>query len=386
MHTDPAEQVNAALAHAAQDALPDHKVDTAKPTLESAMVVSTTNTLTLIFSEDLNTTAPAASAFTDRNVDTRPPVPVWVAFDSHLYTVEEGMTDSVPVWLNKDPERTLTIPIWKTYDGGVSFTDFTFPSEVTFTSGEIFKKLTFTTTQDQQDENGERVGFEIREAAPAETPGFPRRSTVYIVDDDAGVSVSTNAISVARGESETYTLVLATLPTGDVTVTPSSREEQVTFSPPTITFAPNDWNRPKTVTGASARSTVSPSTPASGSGPVAGLANTPTATPTRTPTPSPTPAPTAMPESTATTAPTPQLTVTPAPAPTASATPGPTATPLPTVAVTPTPAPAATTTGEAPPPDDGAGVTLWIWPLLALLAVGVAAGGYVYYVRTRRGR
>ena len=68
------------------------------------------------------------------------------------------------------------MPIWKTYDGGVSFTDFTFPSEVTFTSGEIFKKLTFTTTQDQQDENGERMGFEVREAAPAVTPGFPRRS------------------------------------------------------------------------------------------------------------------------------------------------------------------------------------------------------------------
>ena len=172
MHTDPAEQVNAALAHAAQGALPDHKVDTAKPTLESAMVVSTTNTLTLIFSEDLNTTAPAASAFTDRNVDTRPPVPVWVAFDSHLYTVEESMTDSLTVWLNKDPERTLTIPIWKTYDGGVSFTDFTFPPEVTFTSGEIFKELTFTATQDQQDENGERVGFEIREAAPRGDSGL----------------------------------------------------------------------------------------------------------------------------------------------------------------------------------------------------------------------
>lgn len=176
MHTDPAEQVNAALAHAPQGAMLDHKVDTAKPTLESPMVVSTTNTLTLAFSEDLNTTAPVASAFTDRNVDTRPLVPVGVVFDSHLYTVEEGMTVSVTVWLDRDPERTRTIPIWKTYDGGVSFTDFTFPSEVTFTSGEIFKKLTFTTTQDQQDENGERMGFEIRDAAPAVTPGFPRRS------------------------------------------------------------------------------------------------------------------------------------------------------------------------------------------------------------------
>ncbi len=166
MHTDPAEQVNAALAHAAQGALPDRKVDTAKPTLESPMVVSTTNTLTLAFSEDLNTTAPAASAFTDRNVDTRPLVPVGVVFDSHLYTVEEGMTVSVTVWLDRDPERTRTMPIWKTYDGGVSFTDFTLPSEVTFTSGEIFKKFTFTTTQDQQDENGECLGLRFGRPPP----------------------------------------------------------------------------------------------------------------------------------------------------------------------------------------------------------------------------
>ena len=197
---------------------------------------------------------------------------------------------------------------------------------------------------------------------------------MYIVDDDAGVSVSTNATSVARGESETYTLVLATLPTGDVLSAHNHLCAQ------RLEQAKDGYGGVGAVHG------VASSTPASGSGPAAGLANTPTATPTRTPTPSPTPAPTAMPESTATTAPTPQPTVTPAPAPTASATPGPTATPLPTAAVTLTPAPAATTTGEAPPPDDGAGVPLRIWPLLALLAVGVAAGGYVYYVRTRRGR
>ena len=55
---------NANLAHVAQSALPGHKVDTSKPTLVSATVSGTT--LTLEFSEDLNTTAPAITAFSGK--------------------------------------------------------------------------------------------------------------------------------------------------------------------------------------------------------------------------------------------------------------------------------------------------------------------------------
>ena len=62
MHTDAAQQVNAALDHAAQGALPGQKVDTTKPSLEEAEVDD--DTLSLFFSEDLNTTAPANTAFT----------------------------------------------------------------------------------------------------------------------------------------------------------------------------------------------------------------------------------------------------------------------------------------------------------------------------------
>ena len=460
MHTDPAEQVNAALTHAAQGALPDHKADTAKPTLRSTLAVETTKTLTLTYSEALNTAAPATSAFTvrvsgssgvnptgvsilgrvvtltmaadftgghttvtytkpstnplrdlsgkeadaltNRTIRTAPPLPVGVVFESHLFTVKEGETVSVAVWLNRDPERTFTIPIWKTYDG-VGVNDFNFPDGVTFNSGEIFKELTFTATEEQLDENGQQVGLRFGTPPPGVTPGFPRQSAVYIIDEDgAGVSVSTSTISVARGESETYTLVLATLPTGDVTVTPLSREGHVTFSPPAITFTPNDWDMPKrvtlrasataggidtiahtvscyghvavasplhvSVTGASARSTQ-PGTATSvgggfgGGGSFGAALATPQPTPTSqpTPTPQPTPQPT----------PTPQ----PPPQPTATAT------------ATPTPAPAVPpTTAETPPPDDGAVVPLWLWLLLVLLAVAVAAGGYVYYARERRGR
>ena len=62
MHTDVAQQVNANLDHAARGALPGHKVDTTKPSLEEAEVDGAT--LSMFFSEELNTTAPANTVFT----------------------------------------------------------------------------------------------------------------------------------------------------------------------------------------------------------------------------------------------------------------------------------------------------------------------------------
>ena len=62
MHTDPAERVDAGLDHAAQGPLSAHKVDTNIPSLVEAEVDGTA--LTLTFSEELITTAPANTAFT----------------------------------------------------------------------------------------------------------------------------------------------------------------------------------------------------------------------------------------------------------------------------------------------------------------------------------
>ena len=62
IHTDAAKQVNANLSHAAQGPLPGHKVDTTKPSLDEAEHDDTI--LGLTFTEDLNTAAPANTAFT----------------------------------------------------------------------------------------------------------------------------------------------------------------------------------------------------------------------------------------------------------------------------------------------------------------------------------
>ena len=63
-HSNAARRVNADLAHSAQGALPDQKVDTTKPSFFEASVNGTT--LVITFSEELNTTAPGSSAFTGK--------------------------------------------------------------------------------------------------------------------------------------------------------------------------------------------------------------------------------------------------------------------------------------------------------------------------------
>ena len=62
-HTDTAEQVDAVLTYDAQAALTAQKVDSAKPTLEPPIILLR-DKLTLVYDQDLNTTAPANGAFT----------------------------------------------------------------------------------------------------------------------------------------------------------------------------------------------------------------------------------------------------------------------------------------------------------------------------------
>ena len=81
-----------------------------------------------------------------------------------------------------------------------------------------------------------------------------RTVLVTVTDDDvAGVSVSgrgeASLTTIAEGSSGTYTIVLDSQPTADVTVTindPSNTD--VTAEPASLTFSSTDWNTPKTVT------------------------------------------------------------------------------------------------------------------------------------------
>ena len=86
-------------------------------------------------------------------------------------------------------------------------------------------------------------------AAPC-TPGGCE-SIVTIVDDDGlGVTIGyTGTLSVDEGGTASYTAVLDSKPTGDVTVTPEVRgttDDDISVSE-ALVFTPQDWNIPQTV-------------------------------------------------------------------------------------------------------------------------------------------
>ena len=179
-------------------------------------------------------------------------VPVTVQFGATTYEVVEGETVTVVVTLSADPERTVVVPITHTPQSGADSTaDYTVPPSVTFNAGQMSQTITFTAIQDEVDDDGESVllGFGMT-LPPAVSLGTTTQATVSITDDDgAGVSVSESSLTIAEGSSGTYTIVLDSQPTADVTLTindPSNTD--VTAEPASLTFSSTDWNAPKTVT------------------------------------------------------------------------------------------------------------------------------------------
>ena len=63
------------------------------------------------------------------------------AFEEDSYTVAEG-TVTVKVVLSADPERTVTIPLTKTNQGGATAADYSVPSSVVFNDGDTEKTAT----------------------------------------------------------------------------------------------------------------------------------------------------------------------------------------------------------------------------------------------------
>ena len=82
----------------------------------------------------------------------------------------------------------------------------------------------------------------------------PANVTLTITDDDtAGVTVSKSTLVIAEGGSGSYTVVLDTQPSADVTIALSSDNTDVTLSTQPLTFTSSDWNSAQTVTVSAAQ-------------------------------------------------------------------------------------------------------------------------------------
>ncbi|MBX7148671.1 FG-GAP-like repeat-containing protein [bacterium] len=163
---------------------------------------------------------------------------------------EGGVTDTYTIALNTEPTSDVTINL----SGGSQLTPS--PSSLIFTSANYSTPQTVTITAIDDDVmEGSHSGTITHTATSGDGTydGITISNITVnpIVDNDtAGVTVahtSGNTVVAEGGATDTYTVVLSTEPTNNVTVT-LTHDAQVTLSDSALTFTSGNWDTPQSVT------------------------------------------------------------------------------------------------------------------------------------------
>ena len=181
---------------------------------------------------------------------------VGVSFGAAAYTAAEGGSAvMVTVSLDVDPEREVTIPLTAANEAGATDGDYSgVPAEVVFTAGgALFRTFGVTAVDDAVDDDGERVALGFGTALPAGVTASGTTAAVVTLtdDDERGVTASQTAVSVDEDSSTSYTVVLTSEPTAEVTVTVSGTSGTDLTAPVenlALSFTPENWREPQTVT------------------------------------------------------------------------------------------------------------------------------------------
>ena len=162
-------------------------------------------------------------------------------------TVAEGGTDTYAVALNTQPTGDVMVDI------GSDNTDVTVSSSsLTFTTLNWSAEQTVTVTAGQDADAADDTATVTHDPSGADYNLVSNADLAVTVTDDetAGVTVTPTSLTIGEGGSGTYTVVLDTQPTGDVTVTivdPTDNTD-VKAEPAALTFTTTNWNSAQTVT------------------------------------------------------------------------------------------------------------------------------------------
>ena len=172
---------------------------------------------------------------------------------------DSATTITVTAALNGGSRSSAT-PVTVSVGGGASTatsgTDFATVNDFTITiaAGTLSQNGTFTL--DPTDDDVDEINETVAVTGTTTVSGLTVSGTVVNINDDdsRGVTVSKSSLTVNEGGTGTYTVVLASQPTGDVKVTPSrsSGDADVTVSG-ALTFTPNNWSSAQTVTVSAAQ-------------------------------------------------------------------------------------------------------------------------------------
>ncbi len=182
-------------------------------------------------------------------------IPV-VAFSSATYSDEENVGASSSVTLSRTVFTNCVTEVSVSVTdgdatGGTDYDNSGFPVTVTFNEGDDSRTVSVPVTDDAVDEEDETVTFSVSSVSNADI-GTQDTATLTITDDDTrGVTVdpTTGLVTTESGGQATFTLVLDSQPTGDVSIGVSSDNTgEGTVSPDSLTFTAENWNVAQTVT------------------------------------------------------------------------------------------------------------------------------------------
>ena len=167
-----------------------------------------------------------------------------------------GRTDTYTVVLATQPTHSVTITPTSATPAAA-----TVSSALTFTTSNWNNAQTVTVTgvDDNTDQSGNRSATISHSAASTDanyngnTISIANVTATVVDNDTAAVNISPATVSVTEaagaGRTDTYTVVLATRPTHEVTITPTSdTPTAATVSPGTLTFTTSNWSSAQTVT------------------------------------------------------------------------------------------------------------------------------------------
>ncbi len=162
---------------------------------------------------------------------------------SELTVAEEGSGGTYTVRLATLPSGSVTVSV-----SGASGEVSASPAKLTFTTVNWNAAQTVTVSAGgDADARGDSAT--LVNSAGSEYGSVSRNVAVAVTDDDTeGVTLSVSELTVNEGSARTYTVRLATLPAGSVTVSVSGATGEVSASPTKLTFSTVNWNAAQTVT------------------------------------------------------------------------------------------------------------------------------------------
>ena len=162
-------------------------------------------------------------------------------------TVNEGGTNTYTVVLDTEPSDAVTVTINDPTDN----TDVSAnPASLTFSTSNWATAQTVTVSAAEDDDSTRDTATVTHTVAGGDYAAITASSVaVTVADNDVpGVTVTPLSLMVGEGGSGTYTVVLNTQPSGDVTVAISSNNSDVSASPSPLTFTTTTWSAEQTVT------------------------------------------------------------------------------------------------------------------------------------------